>query len=174
VTEAVNPDGTQVGYTPDTVGEWFGMVGEKYGWVVEVDPANPKRRVKKHTSLGRFRHENVAVRAEAGSPLVCYMGDDRRGGHWYKFVSARVVSGPNDSRNSRLFERGTLHVAKFDTDGTGEWLPLALDTPTNPNLPSEIASVQIAEQGEAERGAWCLCPSVRASPARPKVVAGSI
>ena len=152
VTEAVNPDGTQVGYTPDTVGEWFGMVGEKYGWVVEVDPANPKERVKKHTSLGRFRHENVAVRAEVGSPLVCYMGDDRRGGHWYKFVSEDVVRDPKASRNSRLFERGTLHVAKFTTDGTGEWLPLALDTPTNPNLPSEIASVQIAEQGEAERG----------------------
>ena len=150
VTEAVNPDGTQVGYTPDTVGEWFGLVGEKYGWVVEVDPAHPRRRAKKHTWLGRFRHENVSVRAEAGSPLVCYMGDDRRGGHWYKFVSKGSVRDPGDPRNSRLFRHGTLYVARFDRGGTGEWLPLALDTPTNPNLPSEIASVQIAEQGVAE------------------------
>jgi secreted PhoX family phosphatase len=71
------------------------------------------------------------------------MGDDRRGGHWYKFVSKRRIDDPKDPRNSLLFNRGTLYVARFNTDGTGEWLPLALETPTNPNLPSEIASVDI-------------------------------
>ena len=74
-------------YIPDTVGAEFGLVGEKYGWMVEIDPRLPSSRPKKHTALGRFRHENIAIRAEGGYRLVCYMGDDRRGGHWYKFVS---------------------------------------------------------------------------------------
>lgn len=80
VTEPVTPNGTQTGYIDGTTGKTFGLVGEKYGWIVEIDPVNPNFRPRKHTSLGRFRHENVAIRAEAKKPLITYMGDDRRGG----------------------------------------------------------------------------------------------
>jgi len=147
VTEPVNLDGTQTGYTPGTTGETFGLVGEKYGWMVEVDPANPSFRPRKHTALGRFRHENVAIRAEAGSKLVVYMGDDRRGGHTWKFVSNGTVVNPNNKNNSQLFENGTLYVAVFNADGTGRWVPLTLQTPTNPNRPSVLSSVELAERG---------------------------
>ncbi|MBD2772320.1 PhoX family protein [Iningainema tapete] len=151
VTEPVNDNGTQTGYTRGTTGERFGLVGEKYGWMVEIDPANPDFRPRKHTALGRYRHENIAMRVEAGQPLVAYLGDDRRGGHTWKFVSAGRVSSPTDKNNSRLFEEGTLYVARYNANGTGEWIPLELNTPTNPIPPSVLASVEIAALGRATR-----------------------
>ncbi|MBD2120679.1 PhoX family phosphatase [Trichocoleus sp. FACHB-262] len=151
VTEAVQPNGTQASYTPGTTGEAFGLVGEKYGWMVEVDPANPDFRPRKHTALGRFRHENIAMRVEAGKQLVGYMGDDRRGGHTYKFVSSGRVTSPNDKNNSRLFEDGILYVARYNANGTGEWIPLLLNAPTNPISPTVLASVEIAALGTATR-----------------------
>jgi len=90
VTEPVNANGTQNGYTEGTTGAEFGLVGEKYGYMVEVDPADPSFRPRKHTALGRFRHESIALRVEAGKQLVGYMGDDRRGGHTWKFVSSGI------------------------------------------------------------------------------------
>ncbi len=157
VTEGVKANGTQTGYgfvsTPGaqvtdtgarTAGAEFGLVGEKYGWVVEVDVRNPANRAKKHTALGRFRHENVALRVEPGQKLAAYMGDDRRGGHTWKFVSSAVVSNVTSPSNSSLFESGTLYVAKFNPNGTGQWIALTLTTPTNPNSPTAIGSVQVA------------------------------
>ena len=140
------PDGTQLSYIADTTGAEFGQVGEKYGWLVEIDPRHPGSRVKKHTSLGRFRHENIAIRAEEGNHLVCYTGDYRRGGHWWKFVSKGTIKHRKDKSNSQLFEEGTLHVARFNADGTGQWIPLLLSTPTHPNRPADLVSRQIALQ----------------------------
>lgn len=151
VQEQVLPNGTQTGYVEGTTGAEFGLVGEKYGWMVEIDPANPNFRSKKHTFLGRFRHENIAFRVTPGRPLVAYMGDDRRGGHTYKFVSNGILSNPADKNNSQLFEDGTLYVAQFDRNKTGQWIPLTLTTPTNPNIPSEIAEAEIGTLGEAQR-----------------------
>jgi secreted PhoX family phosphatase len=151
VQEEVQPDGTQLDYIPGTVGAEFGLVGQKYGWMVEIDPRDPKSHPKKHTWLGRFRHENIAVRADEGGPLVCYMGDDRRGGHCWKFVSKAHIKDRTDASNSKLFEDGTLYVARFNSDGTGEWIPLLLDTPTNPTKPSVLGSVQKSLQGSIDR-----------------------
>jgi uncharacterized protein len=151
VTESLKPDGTQTGYSDGTTGKTFGLVGEKYGWMVEIDPANPGVRSRKHTWLGRFRHENIAVRADSGNRLVAYMGDDRRGGHTWKFVSKDKVTNPKDKANSKLFEQGVLYVAKFNPNGTGEWIPLLLSTATNPVVPSQIASVEVSRLGVAQR-----------------------
>ncbi|MCS6960110.1 MAG: DUF839 domain-containing protein [Pseudanabaenaceae cyanobacterium SKYGB_i_bin29] len=148
VQEDVRPNGTQVGYlnlTPNpATGTLFGLVGEKYGWVVEVDPNDPNFRARKHTALGRFRWENITVRAEAGKRLVTYMGCDRRGGRVYKFVSRGTVTNPTDKANSRLLEDGTLFTARFEPNGTGRWIPLTLDTPTDPIRPSELSAVPFA------------------------------
>lgn len=122
----------------DGIGNVFGLAGNKYGWMVEVDPANPDDYGTKHTWLGRFRHEAVAVRVVPNRKLAVYSGCDRRGGHLYKFVSAETVSNPQDPQNSRLFSNGMLYGAKFNPDGTGEWIPLKPDTPINPVLPSEV------------------------------------
>jgi uncharacterized protein len=151
VTEFVKPDGTQTEYTKGTTGETFGLVGEKYGWMVELDPADPSFRPRKHSWLGRYRHENIAMRVEAGKKLVAYLGDDRRGGHTWKFVSDGTVTTPTDKNNSRLWENGTLYVARYNPDGTGEWVPLKLDSPTNPLGPTVISSVEFAALGSAQR-----------------------
>ncbi len=116
----------------------FGLAGNKYGWMVEIDPANPDDYGTKHTWLGRYRHEAFGIRAVAGKNLAVYSGCDRRGGHLYKFVSSGKIFDPQDKDNSRLFEAGILYGAKLDPNGTGEWIPLRPDTLVNPVLPSQV------------------------------------
>ncbi len=151
VQENVKPNGGQTGYPKGTTGEEFGLVGEKYGWMVEVDPQDPNFRPRKHTWLGRFRHENVAIRAEAGRRLVVYMGDDRRGGHTWKFVSNGTVTNPADKNNSRLLEDGVLYVAQYNRNGVGRWLPLTINSQTNPVSPQKVAEAELASFGKAQR-----------------------
>lgn len=146
VPEPVNADGTSMhpakqkflidSEAVNGLGNVFGLAGNKYGWMVEVDPTNPNDFGTKHTWLGRYRHEAVGIRAEAGKKLAFYSGCDRRGGHLYKFVSSGTVSNPQDKANSRLLSDGMLYGAKFNSDGTGNWIPLKPDTPVNPDLPS--------------------------------------
>jgi hypothetical protein len=116
----------------------FGLPGNKYGWMVEVDPANPNDYGKKHTWLGRFRHEAVGVRAVPNRQLAFYSGCDRRGGHLYKFVSQDTVKNVTDKSNSRLLENGMLYGAKFNPDGSGRWVALTPDTPVDPVRPSQV------------------------------------
>jgi len=149
VPEPVYADGTSFG--PEKLpfklgkgdlygqGNVFGLAGNKYGWIVEVDPANPDDYGTKHTWLGRYRHEAVGVRVESGKPLAFYSGCDRRGGHVYKFVSRDRVSNPKDKANSQLLSQGMLYVAKFNSNGTGTWIALNADTAVNPDLPSNVA-----------------------------------
>ncbi|MFO8237845.1 MAG: DUF839 domain-containing protein, partial [Prochlorococcaceae cyanobacterium] len=47
----------------DGLGNPFGLAGNKYGWMVELDPRRPEQPAVKHSWLGRFRHEAVAVQA---------------------------------------------------------------------------------------------------------------
>jgi hypothetical protein len=117
----------------------FGLAGNKYGWMVEVDPANPNDYGTKHTWLGRYRHEAFGIRAERGKKLAIYSGCDRRGGHLYKFISQEQIIDPTDKNNSRLFEAGMLYGAKFNPDRTGKWIPLTLDTAIDPVLPSQVS-----------------------------------
>ena len=117
-------------------GNPFRLAGNKYGWIVEVDPANPNDFGTKHTWLGRYRHEAVGVRAIAGKPLAFYSGCDRKGGHLYKFVSREEVNDPTDKANSKLLEAGQLYAARFNPDGTGEWIALTPNAAIDPILPS--------------------------------------
>ena len=106
--------------------------------MVEIDPANPNDYGTKHTWLGRYRHEAFAIRAVADKNLAVYSGCDRRGGHLYKFISDGKIINPQDKANSRLFETGMLYGAKFDSNGTGSWIPLSPNTLIKPISPQEV------------------------------------
>ncbi|MEO3477488.1 PhoX family phosphatase [Phaeobacter sp. CAU 1743] len=99
----------------------------RFGWVVEVDPRNPDAKPVKHTALGRFRHEGAETTVSSSGKLVVYMGDDNRFDYQYKYVSNGVVSD-DAVANSALLSDGTLYAARFNEDGSVEWLPLVHGT----------------------------------------------
>lgn len=96
------------------------------GWVVEIDPTDPASTPVKHTGLGRFKHENAEVVLAPDGRVVVYMGDDERGEFLYRFVSNGTYQ-PGGSTEG-LLDDGTLYVAKFKDDQTGEWLALIPET----------------------------------------------
>ncbi|MPY94665.1 MAG: DUF839 domain-containing protein [Acidimicrobiia bacterium] len=95
----------------------------RFGWVVEVNPWLPGSMPIKRTSLGRMKHEGAVVTTSPSGQTVVYMGDDERFEYVYKFVSA---GGWRDllAEGRSPLDEGTLYVARYDDDGTGEWLPL--------------------------------------------------
>jgi secreted PhoX family phosphatase len=133
--------------TPDTAdniyGRWNAMklgastdgsddyrnVANTYGWVVEIDPFDPKSAPKKRTALGRFGHEGAWLGpVKAGEPLVWYMGDDARNEYMYKYVSSKPWD-PRDADNGlaagdKYLNDGALYVAQFLPDGSGQWIEL--------------------------------------------------
>ncbi|ALV25680.1 PhoX family protein [Pannonibacter phragmitetus] len=96
------------------------------GYVVEIDPSDASSTPVKRTALGRIKHENAACVIARDGRVVVYMGDDERGEFLYKYVSNGIYVPGGDT--SKLLDEGTLYVAKFAEDGTGEWLALTPET----------------------------------------------
>ena len=94
-----------------------------FGYMVEIDPYNPNIAPVKHSALGRFKHKGAAFLTTPGGEVVVYMGDDQRFDYVYKFVSAKPWESEIAAGRSPLAE-GTLYAARFDEDGSGEWLAL--------------------------------------------------
>ncbi|MET0362889.1 MAG: PhoX family phosphatase [Sphingobium sp.] len=95
-----------------------------YGWVVELDPYGDLAPATKRTAMGRFSHENVAFMTDADNRVAFYMGDDSTPGCIYKFIPDTAFSTTNRAANTNLLDYGTLYVAKFNADGSGEWRAL--------------------------------------------------
>lgn len=92
-----------------------------YGWVVEIDPLLELAPPTKRTAMGRFDHENTAFLASAERRVAFYMGDDSTPGCVYKFVCDRAFSATNRAANTDMLDHGSLYVARYNADGTGEW-----------------------------------------------------
>ncbi|SNY98342.1 PhoX family protein [Halomonas sp. hl-4] len=111
-----------------------------FGYQVEIDPYSDARAVKR-TALGRFRHEGCWLgKLEAGQPIVYYSGHDARNEYVYKYVSDAAWDPADANRPGEAYDRlsighkyldnGTLYVARFHADGSGEWLPLTPEAET--------------------------------------------
>jgi secreted PhoX family phosphatase len=100
-----------------------------YGWVVEIDPQGKLANTPvKRTALGRFDHENTSYMLDAANNMALYMGDDGTPGCIYKFVPSAKVNLTDRSANGTLLDNGTLYAAKFNADGTGQWIALVQGT----------------------------------------------
>ncbi|WP_240642055.1 PhoX family protein [Microbacterium sulfonylureivorans] len=121
-----------------------GYVNEpnRFGYIVEIDPQDPSSTPRKHTAMGRFKHEGANVIVAEDGRVVAYMGDDERNDYLYKFVSKNRISGSR-KKNLTLLSEGDLFVARFSGDspaaeitgtgalpadgkfdGRGIWIPL--------------------------------------------------
>lgn len=107
-----------------------------FGWIVEVDPYDRRAAVKKRSALGRFAHESAAFGlVKEGRPLAVYMGDDSRGEYIYKFVSTATWRERDAWRHDSIavgdkyLDHGRLYVARFNADGSGDWIELDIANP---------------------------------------------
>ncbi|WP_129140238.1 PhoX family protein [Modicisalibacter coralii] len=123
-----------------------------FGYVVEIDPygntasVGTETAALKRTHIGRFRHEGCwPGKVIEGEPVVLYSGHDSRNEYIYKFVS-KAKWDPKDANRpgqdydrlaigSKYLDEGTLYVARFNADGSGEWLPLTPDATTQDGRP---------------------------------------
>jgi hypothetical protein len=127
----------------------------RFGWVVEIDPNNPNRKPVKRTALGRFKHEGAEVTVGRGGRAVVYMGDDQRFDYIYKFVSAGNWKSMR-ARGMSPLDEGKLYVARFNDDGSGEWLELSIDNP--------LLATRFANQAEVLTYARLAADELGATP----------
>jgi secreted PhoX family phosphatase len=121
-----------------------GQIPEHYGWVVEVDPYSGT--AVKRTSMGRFRHENVAIGIGATGKVVAYMGDDKADSAVYKFITEAAYDAVNRDANLNILDSGTLYVANFQR---GTWIPVVFEgNEERLSDPANVGGYTIASQAD--------------------------
>ena len=123
-----------------------------FGFNVEIDPLDRKAMPAKRVAMGRFAHEAaVCGLPEKGQPLAFYMGCDSNNEYIYKFVTTakwdpRDVGGGMAAGDKYLNE-GKLYAAKFNADGTGQWLELDI-AKLPPSFPVGTRTYTFANQAD--------------------------
>ncbi|WP_404337504.1 alkaline phosphatase PhoX [Sphingomonas sp. MMS12-HWE2-04] len=138
------------------------------GWIVEIDPYDATKTPRKRTALGRLGHEGCWPGAfVAGKKPAWYMGDNSRREYLYKFVSATAWAEADATAADRLatgdkyLDNGTLYVAKFNADGSGQWLPLVFG---QNGVTSTAAVYPFADQADVLVNARLAADVVGATP----------
>ncbi len=135
--------------TGATAADDYRNVFNTFGWVVEIDPFNPDSTPVKRSTMGRFAHEGAwPVPPTKGQPIVIYTGDDSRNEYIYKYVSDALwdeadING-GLAAGAKYLDKGKLYVAKFNADGSGQWIELSIDNPTIKNY----ANYAFADQAD--------------------------
>jgi uncharacterized protein len=114
----------------------------RFGWVMEIDPFDASQMPVKRTALGRVKHEAIAIAETYTGQIAAYMGDDQAGDYCYKFVSDAPWRAAIDNGESPL-DKGNLYVARFNDDGTGDWLLLDISEPDLANAFADQAELLI-------------------------------
>ena len=135
---------------------------EHYGWIVEVDPFDKSSTPRKHTWLGRIRHENVAMTIAPSGRIVAYTGHDEEDQCIYKFVSSGVYEPGNRAANMELLTDGMLYVADF---AGGRWV--AMDYESNPIFADNDFSSQADVLVRAPEAAALMDPETEAPLGTP-------
>ena len=136
-----------------------------FGFIVELDPVTRNAVASKRVALGRFAHEAaVCGVAKVGEPLAFYMGCDGRNEYIYKFVSTALWSpqdiGGGMAAGDKYLNEGKLFVARFNADGTGQWLELTL---ADPKIAS-FSQYAFANQAEVLVNARLAADALGATP----------
>ena len=120
--------------TGATAADDYRNIANTFGFVVEIDPYDKAAPIKKRTAMGRFAHEAAVMpKPVQGKSIAVYMGDDSNNEYMYKFVSKATWNSADANAANRMaigdkyFDEGTLYVAKFNADGTGNWIALNFD-----------------------------------------------
>jgi secreted PhoX family phosphatase len=139
----------------------------QFGWVIEIDPYDKTQTPKKRTALGRMNHEGCwPGRFVDGKKPAWYMGDDAANEYLYKFVSntawaAADAQTANRTLGDKYLDAGTLYVARFNADGTGQWLPLVFGQGP---LTAANATYAFADQADVLANARLAADAVGATP----------
>jgi len=158
-------DITQTGVSADGTDDYRNELNT-FGYMVEIDPYDKNVAIRKRTALGRFAHESAAFsKLVAGKPLAVYMGDDSRGEYIYKFVSTANWDAADASPANRIttgdkyLDSGKLYVAKYNADGTGQWIELSI---TNISI-ANYATYDFADQADVVVNARLAADAVGAT-----------
>ncbi len=143
----------------------FRNAANTFGYVVEIDPFNPTAAPVKRTGLGRRANEGAsASMATAGQPLAFYIGCDSRGEYVYKFVSQKLWIPSDANRTDRMnvgaeyMDDGTIYAARFNANGTGNWVRLDM---SNPDVAAGVPASALNPAGYKFESQADICVNTR-------------
>jgi len=122
----------------DLSNEMYANESNRFGWCVEIDPFDPTSAPVKRTALGRVKHEAIAIAESRSGRIAAYMGDDQRFDYCYKYTSNRPWRAYGEGESP--LDDGNLYVARFNDDGTGDWIWLNIANEEYPELAARFSS----------------------------------
>ncbi len=113
----------------------------QFGWLVELDPLDPRSVPVKRTALGRMNHGDVAATLSRDGRAVIYRVNRDGNGHLVRFISNAPAT------DADALDAGSLSVAVLDPQGRLSWVPVgSAESPPGAEQLLEINGVTKAAQ----------------------------